>query len=397
MGDASMFALWSRPVISPRRRGRVAGAAGDVERAGRRQRARSRRRAAQLARPAGPVALGEEAGASVPVVVLAARGCRSTPSGLLEYAAGAAARGVPNFSEGRDAETIDALRGAFARARAARRPRRRRPQPSVFTLVGDGGELVEALVAASRAPSRGSTCGGTRARTARRRGRRRSARPDPARRTWSGAGGGAGGRGADRRGARAARVPVRRSAGARPGVLPARRPEELQRRRRRGRAGAGFGPARLTSRRRRDRRRAPAADRVQRRTCAATLESARAIAALVRESGGGFPGVRALGLDLPRAGLVQVSMNVEDWEAAALHDIVAGSSARRRPRRRGRRLRARRPDAGRRCRRSGGRGAPDRRASTGRASSSSPPRPLRLDASERAWRHGPCRKWCDSG
>jgi glutamate formiminotransferase len=42
----------------------------------------------------------------------------------------------------------------------------------------------------------------------------------------------------------------------------------------------------------------------------------------VRERGGGFPGVRALGLDLPRAGLVQVSMNVEDWEAAALHEIV---------------------------------------------------------------------------
>jgi glutamate formiminotransferase/glutamate formiminotransferase/formiminotetrahydrofolate cyclodeaminase len=52
-------------------------------------------------------------------------------------------------------------------------------------------------------------------------------------------------------------------------------------------------------------------------------EAARAIAAAVRETGGGFPGVRALGLRLPRAGLVQVSMNVEDWEAAALHDIVA--------------------------------------------------------------------------
>jgi len=52
-------------------------------------------------------------------------------------------------------------------------------------------------------------------------------------------------------------------------------------------------------------------------------EVAREVAALVRESGGGFPGVRALGLDLPRAGVAQVSMNVEDWEAAALHDIVA--------------------------------------------------------------------------
>ena len=53
------------------------------------------------------------------------------------------------------------------------------------------------------------------------------------------------------------------------------------------------------------------------------LQAARAVAAVVRETGGGFPGVRALGLDLPRAGVVQVSMNVEDWEAAALHEIVA--------------------------------------------------------------------------
>jgi glutamate formiminotransferase len=49
---------------------------------------------------------------------------------------------------------------------------------------------------------------------------------------------------------------------------------------------------------------------------------AREIAAIVRERDGGFPGVRALGLDLPRAGLVQVSMNVTDWEASALHEIV---------------------------------------------------------------------------
>jgi glutamate formiminotransferase len=55
----------------------------------------------------------------------------------------------------------------------------------------------------------------------------------------------------------------------------------------------------------------------------AALDVAREIAAVVRERDGGFPGVRALGLDLPRAGRVQVSMNVEDWEAAALHEIVA--------------------------------------------------------------------------
>jgi glutamate formiminotransferase len=53
------------------------------------------------------------------------------------------------------------------------------------------------------------------------------------------------------------------------------------------------------------------------------VEVAREIARLVRERDGGFPGVRALGLDLPRAGWVQVSMNVEDWEASALHEIVA--------------------------------------------------------------------------
>jgi glutamate formiminotransferase/glutamate formiminotransferase/formiminotetrahydrofolate cyclodeaminase len=55
----------------------------------------------------------------------------------------------------------------------------------------------------------------------------------------------------------------------------------------------------------------------------ATLEDARAIATAVRERDGGFPGVRALGLELPGSGRVQVSMNVEDWEAAALHEIVA--------------------------------------------------------------------------
>jgi glutamate formiminotransferase len=55
----------------------------------------------------------------------------------------------------------------------------------------------------------------------------------------------------------------------------------------------------------------------------ASVEVAREIAAVIRERGGGFPGVRALGLDLPRAAKAQVSMNVEDWEASALHEIVA--------------------------------------------------------------------------
>jgi glutamate formiminotransferase/glutamate formiminotransferase/formiminotetrahydrofolate cyclodeaminase len=55
-----------------------------------------------------------------------------------------------------------------------------------------------------------------------------------------------------------------------------------------------------------------------------TLELAREVAAVVREGGSdGFPRVRALGLELSRAGVVQVSMNVEDWEAAPLPEIVA--------------------------------------------------------------------------
>jgi len=58
-----------------------------------------------------------------------------------------------------------------------------------------------------------------------------------------------------------------------------------------------------------------------------SLDAAQEAARAVRERDGGFPGVRALGLDLPRAGLVQVSMNVEDYEAAALHEIVARVAA----------------------------------------------------------------------
>lgn len=43
-----------------------------------------------------------------------------------------------------------------------------------------------------------------------------------------------------------------------------------------------------------------------------TLEEARAIAARVREAGGGLTGVRALGFYLPQAEAAQVSMNLED-------------------------------------------------------------------------------------
>jgi glutamate formiminotransferase len=109
--------------------------------------------------------------------------------------------------------------------------------------------------------------------------------------------------------------------------------EELQRRLDAGELRPDFGPAQLD----------PSAGGVivgARRPLIAlnvnlrgSVEVAREIAALAREhEGGGFPGVRALGLDLAQAGLVQVSMNVEDWEAAALHEIVAFVEAQARAR-----------------------------------------------------------------
>src|SRR5579864_945888 len=101
-------------------------------------------------------------------------------------------------------------------------------------------------------------------------------------------------------------------------------PEELQRRIDSGELAPDYGPSQLH----------PSAGAVivgARRPLIAfnvnlahaDLESAKAIARAVRERDGGFPGVRALGLDLPLAGHAQISMNVEDWEASALHDIVA--------------------------------------------------------------------------
>jgi glutamate formiminotransferase len=58
------------------------------------------------------------------------------------------------------------------------------------------------------------------------------------------------------------------------------------------------------------------------------LELARAIATEIRESGGGFPGVRAIGLLLEQSGRAQVSMNVHDHNAASLAEIVARVAAR---------------------------------------------------------------------
>jgi glutamate formiminotransferase len=55
-----------------------------------------------------------------------------------------------------------------------------------------------------------------------------------------------------------------------------------------------------------------------------TLADARAIAAVIREGGEeGLPGVRALGLRLERAGVVQVSTNIEDLGRTTPADVVA--------------------------------------------------------------------------
>lgn len=53
------------------------------------------------------------------------------------------------------------------------------------------------------------------------------------------------------------------------------------------------------------------------------LELARSIARRIRESSGGFPGVKALGLPLASRGLVQVSMNITDLDHTPIHVVYA--------------------------------------------------------------------------
>jgi glutamate formiminotransferase / 5-formyltetrahydrofolate cyclo-ligase len=56
------------------------------------------------------------------------------------------------------------------------------------------------------------------------------------------------------------------------------------------------------------------------------LDTARAVAAGLRESGGGLPGVRAIGLQL-RSGRIQVSTNVHDPVAVPLGEVVERARA----------------------------------------------------------------------
>ncbi len=54
-----------------------------------------------------------------------------------------------------------------------------------------------------------------------------------------------------------------------------------------------------------------------------SIDVARRIAGAGARTRRRLPGRARAGVELRSAGLVQVSMNVEDWEAAALHEIVA--------------------------------------------------------------------------
>ena len=232
---------------------------------------------------------------------------------------------MPNFSEGRDEAVIDALREALSTpARLLDVHVDADHHRSVFTLVGEPDELVETLLA-------GIACARERIDLRRHEGAHPRIgaadvvpivplKPNDMARAKQ-----------------AAFVLARRIGGelALPAFLygelaPGRGPaffrkggpEELQRRIDAGELTPNFGPVLLDAR-------AGGVIVGARRPLIAfnvnlsgDLDAARAVAAVVRETGGGFPGVRALGLDLPRAGVVQVSMNVEDWEAAALHDIV---------------------------------------------------------------------------
>jgi glutamate formiminotransferase len=233
---------------------------------------------------------------------------------------------VPNFSEGRDRATIEAIAASLAEhadlldVHADADHNR-----SVFTVVGSEAELVQGLLAAI-------ACAKKRIDLRRHEGAHPRIgaadvvpivplRPEQMERARRSA------LEAAERVAVELELPVFLYGESAPGRGPAffRRggPEELQRRLDAGELAPDLGPGRLH----------PSAGGVivgARRPLiafnvnlsGASLDVAREIAAVVRERDGGYPGVRALGLDLPRAGLVQVSMNVEDYEAAALHELV---------------------------------------------------------------------------
>jgi glutamate formiminotransferase len=234
---------------------------------------------------------------------------------------------VPNFSEGRDRATIEAIGEALsAHARLLDVHSDADHNRSVYTLVGSEEELVDALLA-------GIAC----------------ARERIDLRGHEGAHPCIGAadvvplvpiREADAERARAAALELARrvgeelalpvflyadlAAGRGPAFFRRGGPAELQRRLDEGELAPDFGPPVL------DERAGgvlvgarPPLIAFNVNLAADDLEAAREVARAVRERDGGFPGVRALGLRLPRAGHVQVSLNVENWRASPLHEVVA--------------------------------------------------------------------------
>jgi glutamate formiminotransferase / 5-formyltetrahydrofolate cyclo-ligase len=234
---------------------------------------------------------------------------------------------VPNFSEGRDRLTIDAIGEALSDyARLLDVHSDADHNRSVYTLVGSRDELVAALLGAIA--------------VARERIDLRSQegahprigaadivpivpiRPEDAEQAREAA------LELGRRVGEELTLPVFLYGELAPGLGPAffRRggPEELQRRLDAGELAPDFGPPRL------DERAGgvlvgsrPPLIAFNVNLAGDHLEGAQAVARAVRERDGGFPGVRALGLRLPLAGHVQVSLNIEDWRAAPLHEVVA--------------------------------------------------------------------------
>ena len=233
---------------------------------------------------------------------------------------------VPNFSEGRDRLTIEGIGEALADgARLLDVHSDEDHNRSVYTLVGSEAELVAALlgaieVARERIDLRHQE--GAHPRI----GAAdvvpivpiRESDADRARATALELG---------RRVGEDLGLPVFLYGELAPGLGPAffRRggPAELQRRIDAGEVTPDFGPSRL------DERAGgvlvgsrPPLIAFNVNLAGDDLEAAREVARTVRERDGGFPGVRALGLRLPRAGHVQVSLNVENWRAAPLHEVV---------------------------------------------------------------------------
>jgi glutamate formiminotransferase len=235
---------------------------------------------------------------------------------------------VPNVSEGRDTAVVAALASAFS-SRGARLLDVHSDADhnrSVLTLVGEDDALADSLVAGIAAardridlrrhdgihPRVGATDVVPVVPLARAdMGRAQAAAERVAQRVGEELG-----------------VPVflyaESADGRRPAFFRRGGPEELQRRIDAGELAPDHGPARLD----------PAAGAVlvgARRPLVAfnvelqtdDVDVARAVAAAVRESSGGLPGVQALGLPLATAGRVQVSLNLLDVDATPLHAVVA--------------------------------------------------------------------------